>query len=326
MRRVSLGVWIVAAIALWASAADARPNKRRGKRGKKGGAPSSEAVGKAMGDLKWGMDQEALIVSIADDIKEHYRPLVKETKDPIEKDRLRREFQEDIKRVKDSYVKFDGSSTGWDVSFLRGEFTHRNGESMLVRRDDNSQNFYFFINGRLWKWYKAFDAAAFPAKNFGQFSSVVQKKFGPGNEAEGELSREAGKRKWIEWEDKQTRLRAVDQTEFYGFYGLVFEERSTLAELDRLRRHKSDDAHKSHSLVDAVTGDSDPSASDEPNIVDRLTGKSRGRAEERQAPARAAKKGRGAAASADEEERDAPPPKTTDRSVDIEDDPLEGIL
>ena len=38
-----------------------------------------------------------------------------------------------------------GSSSG-SVSFLKGEFTHGNGESMFVVRDKNSQNFYFFIN------------------------------------------------------------------------------------------------------------------------------------------------------------------------------------
>ena len=61
---------------------------------------------------------------------------------------------------------FRGTSTGWDVSFLRGEFTHGNDESMLVMRDENSQNFYFFFGGKLWKWYKAFDAEVFAAGDF----------------------------------------------------------------------------------------------------------------------------------------------------------------
>lgn len=328
MRRVSLGVWILLAVALLTSVAEARPNKRRGRRAKKKGAPTSEAINKAMGELKWGMDQETLVVTLADDIKEQYRPQVQKTKDPIEKDRLRTEFQKEIKRLKDSYVKFDGSSTGWDASFLKGEFSHRNGESMMVRRDGNSQNFYFFMNGRLWKWYKAFDAAAFPAKNFGQFSTVVQKRFGPGQEGEGQVGQESANRRYVEWEDKKTRLRAIDQTEFYGFYGLVFEERSTLASLDRLRKDRGGgDSKKSHALIDAVTGDDDPTSADQPNIVDRLTGKMRNREERQAEPARSAKAKGGRGGRSQEAEADEPAPvKTTDRSVDVSDDPLEGIL
>jgi len=86
--------------------------------------------------------------------------------------------REEVDAIRKGAVEFDGRSTGWDVSFLKGEFSQGNDESMIVVRDVNSQNFYFFIGGKLWKWYKAFDAAVFPADNFAAFGSAVQRKFG----------------------------------------------------------------------------------------------------------------------------------------------------
>ena len=73
------------------------------------------------------------------------------------------------------------------MSFLKGEFTHGNDEAMIVVRDGNSQNFYFFIGGKLWKWYKAFDASVFPAGNFGTFAQGVQRRFGPAKDVSAEI-------------------------------------------------------------------------------------------------------------------------------------------
>ena len=120
------------------------------------------------------------------------------------------------------------------MSFLKGEFTHNNDESMLVVRDENSQNFYFFIGGKLWKWYKAFDAAVFPAGNFATFAGAVAAPLRQGaSTRKASFAPGEGERHWLEWQDKQTRLRAVDQTDFYGFYCLVFEEKATLDNLAR---------------------------------------------------------------------------------------------
>lgn len=311
-----------------AASAQAAPKRRgKGKRSKAKGAPSSEAIATSMGELRWGMSKVELIKFLAEGIKESYRPRVQKTRDPVEKDRLRREFRDEVKRLQDSYVEFNGRSTGWDVSFLRGEFTHNNDESMVVLRDKNSQNFYLLIDGRLWKWYKAFDAAVFPAKSFKHFGKTVQRKFGAGKDVEGELTAAAGDRHWLEWQDPKTRLRAVDQTEFYGFYSLVFEEKDTLAQLAQLRRNKSHKGKTRHSLVESVTADDGEEIADRANIVDRITGKMRVReksAEDRPADRNAKRSKRGRGRGSDED--DKPTTKTTDRSVSEDDDPLHGIL
>jgi len=123
----------------------------------------------------------------------------------------------------------------------------------------------------------------FAGKSFADFARIVQHKFGESKEIEGELFPGAEKRKWLEWEDKKTRLRAIDQTSFYGFYCLVFEEKNTVQKLASLRTNSSRRKAKKHALVESVTSASDMSDNPDetPNIVDRITGQLRQREDTR---------------------------------------------
>lgn len=276
MKRVFIGILTATLVVVFAfaSGAEAKGKKKRGK--KKKGPPESTQIVKSMGDLKWGTSEKKLLKSLTDKVKDRYRPIVAKTKDAVEEDRLRNEAKEEMRRIRKSRVEFRGKSTGWDVSFLAGEFTHGNDETMIVVRDKNSQNFYFFIGGRLWKWYKAFDADVFPAGNFAAFAGALQRKFGKAKEVTAPLRPGDKDVHWLEWQDKTTRLRAVDQTAFYGFYCLVFEDRATLKNLARLRTNQPSRGKKSHGLVDAVTSREETQDSSS-NIVDRITGKIRNR-------------------------------------------------
>src|ERR1700755_2586727 len=119
-------------VAPTAHAAPAKKEKKASKKkGKKGDekVPTSAEIAKSMEDIKWGMSKDDLQKKLIDGVKEKYRPQVAKTKDPVEEDRLRTAANDEMKRIKDSYVEFKGTSTDWDVSFLKGEFTHGNGES-----------------------------------------------------------------------------------------------------------------------------------------------------------------------------------------------------
>jgi hypothetical protein len=320
MKRRSIGLILLCSLfavgpALHAAPAYASPSKKAAKKKSKKGedkVPTSAEIAKSMEDFKWGMSKDDVQSKLINGVKEKYRPLVAKTKDPVEEDRLRNAASDEMKRIRDSYVEFKGTSTGWDVSFLKGEFTHGNNESMMVQRDKNSQNFYFFINGKLWKWYKAFDAEVFKAGDFAAFAEAVQRRFGPAKDVSAELAPGSGNRHWLEWQDDNTRLRAVDQSDFYGFYCLVFEERATVNNLARLRSNSRPVASKQNSVIDAVTTpvDRDPDA--QPDVVDRITGKSRG-SRDNGAVAKGAKKGKEAA------EPSAP------TGVKTDDDPLRGL-
>ncbi|MEY4581197.1 MAG: hypothetical protein RL701_5900 [Pseudomonadota bacterium] len=301
-----------------AHAAPAGHKKGKAKKVAAEKVPESAEISKSMNDLTWGMTKDELEKKLIDKVKEKYRPLVAKTKDAVEEDRLRQVASDEIKRIRDSFVEFKGTSTGWDVSFLRGEFTHGNGESMLVMRDQNSQNFYFFIHEKLWKWYKAFDSEVFRVGDFAGFAKSVQKRFGPAKDASGELYPGAGQRHWLEWQDDKTRLRAVDQSDFYGFYCLVFEERSTVGNLAKLRTHTRDVGEKQHALVDAVTAPASRDADNSPDVVDRITGKLRAKP----APASSSGSSKGGKKQAGADEPAAPAAAS---GVAKDDDPLRGL-
>jgi hypothetical protein len=320
MRRVLSGLsMVLLAIAVCAAGATGAAADKKKKQKKAAEAPASAEIAKSLADVKWGMGKDEVEKVFIEKIKAKYKPLIAKTKDAVEEDRLRQVAKQELSRIREGYVEFDGKSTGWDVSFLKGEFSQKNDEAMLVVRDENSQNFYFFIGGKLWKWYKAFDASVFPANNFGSFAGAVQRRFGDAKEAKGELRKGAGERQWLEWQDKETRLRAVDETDFYGFYCLVFESKDTLGNLAKLRTVDDDKGDGKHALVEAVTTDDTTAedSDDSSNIVDRLTGKIRQREDapapsEETASTKGSKKGKKA-------------PVAAEPVIADEDDPLSGL-
>ncbi len=279
-------------------------------------APMSAAISAAMGDLEWGMSRDDVMAKFVDAIKEKYRPLIAKATGALEEDKYRAKAREELSMIKSSLVEFNGNKTGWDVSFLANEFTHHNGESMFVVKDGNSQNYYFFINNKLWKWYKAFSSEVFQGKSFDQFAQAVQGRYG-----QGQL-REAEKQKFLQWQDASTSLRAVDNNQFYGFYCLVFEDKDTLRRIDSLRSVKPSQKQKGHILVEAVTADdstTDPSAN--PDIIDRITGKIRNKQQAPEQAAQASSTGKKGASAAP-----APAASPFDRGgVSDDDDPLKGL-
>ena len=302
-RKTIVNLTVIASLlCLLAVSVEAQRGRRRGRRQatqQPQAAPNSAAIAGALGELRWGMEPRAVHTYFSNQIQERYRQRLSKAPGTIEEDRIRRAQSDEIRRLRESYVRFDGERTGWDLSFLRGEFTHGNRESMLVYRDENSQNFYFFINGRLWKWFKAFDASVFQGQSFDQFAAAVQGRFGEGRERTGEG--EGGRQEhWLEWQDESTRLRAIDQTRFYGFYCLVFEDKGTLSRLDQLRTNTIESGQgDGHALVDSVLlpedGDTGSSADGNADIADRITGRIRRR---QQAPeGSTGDRGRGASGS-----------------------------
>jgi len=281
--------------------------------GKDKAAPTSQAIATDMSDISWGMSMKQLVEYFTKKIDDKYRPLVAKANTAMKEDQLRAKKRNEIQKIHDSVVRFDGRKTGWDVSFLKGEFTHGNDESLVVVRDDNSQNFYFFIQNRLWKWYKAFDASVFQGADFAQFAQAIQGRYGNAVERSGEATPGAGSRQWLEWQDKATRLRAIDQTGFYGFYCLVFDDKDTLRRLPELRRvtEQKDDGH--HQMVEHVTGDEPESDDVHQDVADRITGRIRRRPAADESKGKNATKGTRAAS--------APPAPTVEEA----NDPLRGL-
>jgi hypothetical protein len=324
MKRMAIGALLCTfALSTAVDVAQAAPKKKASKAAHHDkAAPNSAEISKSMGDLKWGMDREELIKKFTDEVREKYKPLMAKATGAIEEDKLRGQMRNELGKIRSSVIEFNGTKTGWDASFLKSEFTHHNGESMFVVNDSNSQNYYFFFNSKLWKWYKAFNAEAFQGKKFDQFADALQGRFGKAASREGELSPGQGKQRWIEWQDNGSRLRAVDNNQFYGFYCMVFEDKKTLTHLADLRKNRPDSGQKGHALVDSVTtGEAGPNDGN-PDIIDRITGKIRHRQD---APEPAAAGGRGAKPTASASSP-TPPPAPSSPTVSEDDDPLKGLL
>lgn len=207
-----------------------------------------------LGELEWGMSPRAVFKHFVQDIRVRFEEERAKLHDPVQQDHLYQTMKNRVREIRRTYVAFDGDPSGWDVSFLEGEFTHRNDEAMLVVKSERSKNYYFFIDGKLWKEYRVFDARDFGNHNFRSFARAMLKRFGRGRVKKGVLHEGQKPRAWVEWRDRSTRLRAVDQTSFYGFYCLVFESRKTLKALPSLREHVAPRERDTHPAVAAVVG------------------------------------------------------------------------
>ncbi len=221
---------------------------------------SAQAIAKSMGNLRWGMSDTEVKRVVKVKIADQYEAKLKKAKG-ASKSALEREVASKGKALDQSHVDFTGKSSRWDRTPIAGEFTYGADESMLTVNDGDSDNYYFFIDGRLWKWVKLYPASAFGGKNFNKFSGAISKRFGKGYKKEGELNAGTGKEyTWLEFLDRQNRLRAVDRTSDAGGYALVFEEMDTVRQLATLRPNaprkskpsrnvSDDDSEESHSPV-----------------------------------------------------------------------------
>ena len=249
-------------------------------------APNSAEIARVMEGLgiSWGIGARPLFEHFRDELNDSWGPRLAKAGGAIEEDRLRHQLDAEIRRIRSTYVAFDGEGTGWDTSFLRDEYTHGNHEAMMEVREEetHSRSYYFLINDHLWKRYQAFDSAAFGGATFEQFAEAIQRQFGPGIERSGSLVEGRPPTRWIEWQDETTRLRAIDETRFYGFFCLVFEERATLARLPELRTHTIERDRSGHSIVDSVIlgeGEDGGGGDAHADVTDRITGRIRRRSD-----------------------------------------------
>jgi hypothetical protein len=195
----------------------------------------AQAIGKAMGNLRWGMSDTEVQRVVKTRLADQYGEKIKKAKGSA-KAGLERELATKQKEVTSSHpFEFSGKSSRWDRTPIAGEFGYGTGESMLALNDGESENYYFFLDGRLWKWVKLYPSSQFGGKNFSKFSSAIQGKFGKGYKKESELNGSSKKYTFLEFLDRQSRLRAVDRTADANQFALVFEEMSTVRQLASIR-------------------------------------------------------------------------------------------
>ncbi len=261
------------------------PALAKGKKGGGGGgharAADARAVGELAGKFKWGMSPEEAMKVISDGVHARYAELIKKELDIYKQDQLRKDEQEEIQKVKDSYVKFERGTPGtkeWGTSIIQSEFAPANDESMLTLWEKDQRRFLFFWHERLYKQYIAFNAEhpVFAGKSFDDFAKLIQNRYGPAEMKFAPMrTSDDMKLHHLEWPASgEYQLYAVDQSEFYGNFCLVLFNPGTNKQVETARTEHNTRPAKGNALIDAVTQQpKTPTGDGNEDIVDRITGK-----------------------------------------------------
>jgi hypothetical protein len=253
----------------------ASPVLAKGKGG--GGAPNSRAISELAGKFKWGMSPEECMKIINEQIHVKFVEQIKAEPDTYKQDVLRKNETEEMAKVKDQYVKFEGKKTGWDSSIIDKEFAHKNDESMLVQWEKDQRRFLFFWHDKLYKQYIAFNAEhpVFQGKSFDDFGKIIQGRYG-----KAEMKLAAKKQNdevtldHLEWPSSNDySLWAIDQSSFYGNFCLKLMQTSQLKPLESGRAQNSPKKPNGNALIDAVTQPESNKGDVNDDVVDRITGK-----------------------------------------------------
>ncbi len=245
--------------------------KRRKKKRKK--APvvkiNSEALGQLMGPFKFGMSKTKVLRILSKQLDERFADKIKDTSDVYGQDALRRQKKAMLKKVKSSYLEFEGKKSGWDVSIIDDQFEHKTGEAMLVYWENNAdgndqRRFFFFYQGNLYKMYIALNSSMLPVeqRNFDFFKSLMIKRYGAGKIVNHTKRNGDVIPKLVDWSAKNYHVQAIDKISFYGSFCLMISdpgvEASVVVARDEVRVDKG-----SNAVIDSMLeGDSAPPSLD----------------------------------------------------------------
>ena len=212
-----------------------------------------------LGGFKFGMSKDEVLASLGKSLDEKYEEKIKATTDVAAQDRLRKDKRQELARVAQSFVAFDGKKTGWDVSIIEDEFAHNTNESMIERWENeggkNQRRFFFFYDGKLWKMFISLDVSILPEdkQNFDTFRGVMEQKYGSGDVDVGVIS----------WHTDEFDARAVDKLKTYGALGLSIEDGTKSKEILALRAEKAPKAQETNAVIKAVV---DADHTDHPDV------------------------------------------------------------
>ena len=198
---------------------------------------------------------------------------LKETKDPMVQDRIRKERSEQINELKKGNVKFNGSTKHkWGVSLIQYEFADDSNEEMVwIKEGPKLRKFYFFKDGALWKIVYAFNKEKWPDKDY---TSVVDNSFkkwfgvNPAAKTKQDPKTAAVLLRYHEWVgEKNEKVRSFDLTEVHGIVMIAVIDGNAEASIgERLPNVKGD--HSFGGDVGDVLGGSDVAYDENGKIVE----------------------------------------------------------
>ncbi len=234
-------------------------------------AEHKKAREELMGPFKFGMTKDDVLATMQKQLDEKYAEVIAETADVYQQDKLRKEKKAELKRVKKSFVKFEGKKTGWDVSVIDDQFEHKTNESMLVYWENqggkNQRRFFFFYEDSLYKMFITLDAAQFPEdqQTFEFFTQLADGKFGPGTAGE----------KPVEY-DGVPSVHATDRTKDYKVFALAIYDRAKNKEVLAYRADNVKEEKEDNAIINSVLekdGGMGPDIDQGSGTVDEIIGK-----------------------------------------------------
>lgn len=182
----------------------------------------------------FGQTPEQVLERLKDRVRAKYRPELERASGFVELDAIHQRARDTFRRIRDSYVEFQGRTTGWDISPVGTEFRHGTQESMLFVDGANYRDYYFFIRRQLWKCFRVYNDSAFSGGRFetvleafeGQLGRAVVRKVA---RAEGALEQPTAK-----WSGERSVMEVVDAG---SHMVMVVTDTRMVARLPQLRKN-----------------------------------------------------------------------------------------
>lgn len=202
----------------------------------------AKALGELMGPFKFGMSSKEILGILSKQIGEKYKDKIAATTDVYVQDKLRRDRQAELDRIKKSQTEFKGTKTGWDVSIIDDQFAHNTDESMMVYWENDAEShkdqrrFFFFHDGRLYKMLIALNSSNLKneQRTFDYFRGLMEARYGKGSVRTAKDADGVDRPVALEWRSKSHHVSAIDKLAFYGSFVLVVADpgqESVLAEI-----------------------------------------------------------------------------------------------
>lgn len=189
--------------------------------------------------LSWGLTQKQVIASVEKMLDEVYRPLYQKVSPGVKMKALDAALDEEKATFKRSTIDFGKLPTGVDATPLKGEYTYKNGESMMSLTRDGQTRYFFFIKGKLWKIIdevKLGEKAALGATYVAAVTKLAETYGVAGRVLEADFEKGRPSQE-VDWKDAKTHLRAIQRGD--TALALAYEDLATLGNLATLRANKA---------------------------------------------------------------------------------------
>ena len=221
----------------------------------------------------WGMSPDQVLTKLGESINKSFDEQLKETKNPMDQDRTRKERNDQLNELKKGNVKFSANAKHkWGVSLIQFEFADDANEEMLwIKEGAQLRKFYFFKDGALWKIVYAFNKEKWPTADY---TSVVENSFkkwfgvSPAAKIKQDPKTAAPLLRYHEWlGEKSEKVRSFDLTEVHGIIMIAVIDGNAEASIgERLPNVKGD--HTFGGDVGDVLGGSDVGYDENGKIVE----------------------------------------------------------